>query len=159
MRNMVYANMVNLLNITFAVIVTRFTFFIVIIIFLNLGHKTSTELLFYVFVSFGNLQLEFGVNIPQSLSRIAQFYVTLLRLNKALLAQELKQIHEIFGENPSVSMRNAAFVVGNKEILKGVSVNVNGSELTAVTGIVGSGKSSLLKVILGDYQPLTQGNL
>lgn len=124
-----------------------------------MGYKTSTELIFYVNTLFTQLQENFGMGLPLSFSKIAQLYVSLQRFNKVLVAEELPQTEEDISEWPSVVMKEASFSVGNKEILRGVSMNVTNSELTVVTGSVASGKSSLLKVILGDYQPLTYGSL
>lgn len=58
---------------------------------------------------------------------------------------------------PTISLTNVHFNIGNKQILHDISMNISRPGLIVITGSVGSGKSSLLKVILRDYQPINRG--
>lgn len=101
--------------------------------------------------------MQFGFALPGNFSRAAQLYASIIRLNMVLQAEELKKTDEETTEKPSVLLKDASFSLSKKDILKGISLNVTKNGLTVVTGPVGSGKSSLLKVILQDFHPVSEG--
>lgn len=100
--------------------------------------------------------MQVGITLPMSFSRCAQLYASIQRLNEVLQSEELKRIDEDITETPAVLLKDASFCLGDKYILRGISMNISKPGLTVVTGSVGSGKSSLLKVILKDY-PNSEG--
>jgi ATP-binding cassette, subfamily C (CFTR/MRP), member 1 len=54
---------------------------------------------------------------------------------------------------PALRIENATFVLGTStEVLQNISLQVPSASLTMIVGRVGSGKSSLLKAILGEIQ-------
>lgn len=122
-----------------------------------MGYTTNTELIFYVLSLFHQLTMQFGFSLPMNFSRTAQLYASLLRLNNVLQAEELNKTDDKTTEKPSVVMKEVSFRLANKDILEGISMNISNPGLTVVTGSVGSGKSSLLKVILHDYHPVSKG--
>lgn len=157
---MVHVYLVNTFNTTLGALIVKLTFCILIIIYIWMGYKTNTELIFYVNSLFSQLNMQFGVSLPSNFSRAAQLYVSLVRLNKVLQAEELKKTEDDeLVEKPSVLMKDVSFTYDNKEILKGIAMNITNPGLTVVTGPVGSGKSALLKVLLQDYQPVTEGKM
>lgn len=157
---MVYVYLIQTFNNVLGTLISKLTFCILIIIYLWMGYKTDTEMIFYVNQLFSQLNLQFGMSLPSNFSKSAQLYASLLRLNEVLRADELKNtIDEELVEKPTVLLKDVSFRFGEKEILKGITVNINNPGLTVVTGSVGSGKSSLLKVMLQDYQPISEGKL
>lgn len=99
----------------------------------------------------------FGSVLPANFTKSAQFYASVVRLNKVLQAEELVKFDNEFSEKPAVFMKNVLFEMENRQILRNVSMSITYPGLNVVTGSVGSGKSSLLRIILKDYQPLKEG--
>lgn len=62
------------------------------------------------------------------------------------------------GADPVISLRDAALAYGDRVLWSGLDLDVRPGELLAVLGPNGSGKTSLLRVLLG-MQPLTNGTL
>ncbi|MEW2630982.1 ATP-binding cassette domain-containing protein [Streptomyces sp. NPDC048389] len=60
--------------------------------------------------------------------------------------------------DPVISLRDATLAYGNRELWRGLDLDVRPGEFLAVLGPNGSGKTSLLRVILG-RRPLTAGSL
>lgn len=154
---MVNVFFVNIINTTIGLFVSKGTFLVLILSYIWMGYETSTELIFYVLSLFHQLNMQFGLSLPINFSKTAQLYASLIRLNKVLQAEELKKSDDETTEKPLILLKEVSFRLSNKDILEGVSINISNSGLTVVTGPVGSGKSSLLKVILQDYNPVSKG--
>lgn len=155
---MLYVFFANTINTTIGFFVSKTTFCILILAYVWMGYSTNTELIYYILNLFGQINFQFGISLPLSFSRTAQLYASLVRLDKVLQGDELSKTDDDIAEKPLVMMKDASFSLEDKHILDGISMNVSNSGLTLVTGLVGSGKSSLLKVILQDY-PVSQGKI
>lgn len=70
---------------------------------------------------------------------------------------ELQPLSDIPGPNPVIHIRDASFSLqtDTDPVLKNISLDIRRSSLMMVTGPVGSGKSALLKAILGEAQILS----
>lgn len=156
-KSLVNVYFVNVVNVTLGMFVSKTTFLVLIVFYMWMGYSTNAELIFYVLNLFNQLNFQFGHSLPINFSKTAQLYASLFRLNKVLQAEELHKTDDESTEKPLVLMKDASFGLGNKDILKGVSINITKPGLTVVTGPVGSGKTSLLKIILQDYNPVTDG--
>lgn len=148
---------INTINTTLGMLVSKVTFLVLILVYVWLGYSTNTEFIYYILNLFNQLNAHIGLSLPINFSRTAQLYASLLRLNKVLQADELKETEDEITEKPSILMKDTSFRLENKHILKGISLKITNPGLTLVTGAVGSGKSSLLKIILHDYQPVSEG--
>lgn len=133
---------------------SKITFPVLLISYVALGYSTNTELVFYVIGLFKELRHSVGITIPLGLTHSAEFYASLIRVSRML------HIEEHYNHSSSTSLTKTKAKVELKEvnvsvekemILKNVSLSITEPGLTVVTGLVGSGKSSLLKTILRDY--------
>ena len=81
-------------------------------------------------------------------------YVSLKRITDFLNAEELDEASISFqtkNESNAIEIENASMVWddSDRQILKNLSFQVPKGSLTAIVGVVGSGKSSILSAILG----------
>jgi ATP-binding cassette subfamily B protein len=83
--------------------------------------------------------------------------------------ERLNEIHELEDEEPvdrqflrelplnkSVSMQNITFTypgAGNEPVLQNISLNIPEGKTTAIVGMSGSGKTTILKLLLRFYEP------
>lgn len=142
---------VNFVIVTLGLVISKITFLILIISYIWLGHETNTELIFYILSLFHQLTRAISITLPRNFSRTAQFWASFLRLNKILRADEVEKTVTEYTEKPSVMLRGISLTINNRKILDRISLSVNQPGLTVVTGPVGSGKSSLLKVMLNEF--------
>ncbi len=63
-----------------------------------------------------------------------------------------------FDAKPKIEVRDLHFAVGDREILKGITLSIVAAEILCVMGISGGGKSTLIRNIAGLIQP-TQGEI
>ena len=98
---------------------------------------------------------------PQSLISLSQAVISLGRLDSFMLSRELAEDsverEERCDSGIAVEVRDGSFSWDDEggEVLKNINFNVRKGELTAVVGIVGSGKSSLLASILGEMHKIS----
>lgn len=151
------ASYIHIVIICIGILTTNVTFLILILTYIWMGYTTNTELIFYVLSIFHQLTVSFGIHIPLNISNVAQFRAAFIRLNKLLQAGEIQLVEENLSGKPSVRLNDVTVHIRDKEILSSINLKITDPSLTLVTGAVGSGKSSLLKVILQDY-PTTKGN-
>ncbi|TYK18126.1 ABC transporter C family member 4-like [Cucumis melo var. makuwa] len=98
---------------------------------------------------------------PQSLISLSQAVISLGRLDSFMSSRELAEDsverEEGCDSGIAVEVRDGSFSWDDEdgEVLKNINFNVRKGELTAVVGIVGSGKSSLLASILGEMHKIS----
>lgn len=152
--------MINTFINTLGVVVSKVSFVVLIMIYIWMGYTTNTELIFYILQLFNQVNTNFGITLPANFSRTAQFYAAVIRLDRVLHCRELEKAEgEGAEKRPAVFLKNVSFNLENKQILKRISLSVTKPGLTLITGSVGSGKSSLLKIILRDFQPVAEGKI
>ncbi|CAG9826304.1 unnamed protein product [Diabrotica balteata] len=133
-------------------------FYVLLTAYIWLGYSSDTTLIFYILSNFKDLKQTLGNVIPNRMGKAGEFISSFKRISKVMNSEEINikpQKSEPTG-SPYVEMDKVSVSIRDKEILKSVSFKVN-SGLTLVTGKVGSGKSSLLKVLVQDY-PITSGD-
>ncbi|XP_012339261.1 probable multidrug resistance-associated protein lethal(2)03659 [Apis florea] len=190
-----YMSFIRAITMSFIMFTTRMSLFITILAYILYGHKITAEKVFMLQAYYNILRLTMTVYFPQGVTQIAELLVSIKRLQKFMLYEELEETSEKTEEcknerskdeknkndvnkvekdindvkNTDVetnnqveyilSLRNANskwFVHEKEDTLKNININVKSGELIAVVGQVGSGKSSLLNVILKEL-PLNSG--
>lgn len=154
---MMRAFYIHIVIVCIGVLSSKVTFLVLILSYIWMGYTTNTEMIFYVLSIFHQLTISFGVHIPINISKVAEFRAAFIRLNKLLQTGEIRQAGDNLSGKPSIRLNDVTVHIKDKEILSFVNLKITDPTLTLVTGAVGSGKSSLLKVILQDY-PSSKGN-
>lgn len=137
--------------IVIALLTSKITFLILILFYIWMGNTTSTETIFYVLSLYYDLRTVFGYTIPLNASRAAEFKAALIRLNRLLNTEEIKKINEKHYEKLSIDLEGVSIKNKESEILRNIYMKIDRPMLTLVSGGVGSGKSSLLKTILREF--------
>lgn len=126
--------------------------------YLWFGNSLNAKKIFYIMSIFRELRFCLGILIPYGMGRAAEFYSSVIRIDKVLKGEEL---HKTSAQEPTlkpvIDLKEAVVHIRDTKILNKVSFKTNAG-LTLVTGTVGSGKSSFIKTILQDY-PMTSGSL
>jgi ATP-binding cassette subfamily B protein len=101
--------------------------------------------------------------IEQLLSFLQQFQdakISLERLNEIHELEDEEPIDQQFMHelplNKSVSLQNLTFSypgAGNEPVLQGININIQEGKTTAIVGMSGSGKTTILKLLLRFYEP------
>ncbi|XP_068628985.1 ATP-binding cassette subfamily C member 4-like [Battus philenor] len=165
-----------------SVFTERFILFAAIVAFVVMGGDVRAEITFSLVQYFNLLQLACNIFFPLALSLLAESMVSVRRLEEFLLLPELESIKakEIYSlalnshgfitngvdkekqiekeksqptgltlANVSASWQENPIV----ETLRNITLSIKHGEFLGVAGLVGSGKSSLLQLILGELEP------
>ncbi|XP_060815467.1 probable multidrug resistance-associated protein lethal(2)03659 isoform X2 [Bombus pascuorum] len=177
------------ITMSFIMFTTRMSLFITIVTYILYGHKITAEKVFMLQAYYNILRINMTVYFPQGITQIAELLVSVRRLQKFMLYEEIDEKSEkmeckqkeskndanIIEEDARdekhkttnyqgeyiMSLRNANvkwFSHDHDDTLKNLNINVKSGELIAVVGPVGSGKSSLLNVMLREL-PLRSGTI
>ncbi|KAI8983684.1 multi drug resistance-associated protein MRP [Pilobolus umbonatus] len=136
------------------------TTFAVYVAFSN--QPLTSEIAFVAIALFGLLQFPLTV-FPNVITSMIEASVSLYRIEKYLAAQELDPhavIRQDYRTDPSYTADTPLVEVSHgqfkwaetdeKPVLNDINLNIAKSQLTAVVGRVGAGKSSLISALLGD---------
>ncbi|XP_021186907.3 ATP-binding cassette sub-family C member 4 [Helicoverpa armigera] len=160
-----------------SVFTERFILFSAIVAFVVMGGEIRAEITFSLVQYFNLLQLACNIFFPLALAFLAETKVSVRRLEEFLLLDELapEKIASPIDSNTilnngtekekpkhtglvlsglSASWQPEAIV----NTLRNITLKVQPGEFVGIAGLVGSGKSSLLQVILGELPP-TQGSI
>lgn len=109
------------------------------------------------------LQLVNNVQVPfMSLSNVVPKYFGMTASAERLIEiEEVKEeVHrepvdklQTYQDMESVVFDNVTFAYDRDDVIKNSSLTINKGDFVAITGISGVGKSTLLKLLLGVYQP------
>ncbi|KAJ8923376.1 hypothetical protein NQ315_001934 [Exocentrus adspersus] len=156
-KTMMKTSFLKFVMIITSILCSKVGFYALIMIHIWLHNEVSAEVIFYLMRSFGILRHTISFSLAMGMTRIAELSASMSRINKVLKADELEDAIEKPTDFPRVDMKSVSTTIKDKAILKNISLNME-TGLTVVTGQLGSGKSSLIKVILKDY-PISDGTL
>lgn len=149
--------LIHFLLVVIGLFVSGVTFLILILTYIWMGNDTNTELIFYISSVFHELTMAMGIMIPMNMSKTAEFFASLRRINKVFQCQEISKIENIYKE-ALIDINDVTVEMKNAKVLDDVSLKITKPGLHVITGSVGSGKSSIFQVIIGLHN-LTEGKL
>ncbi|MCI8290790.1 MAG: ABC transporter ATP-binding protein [Clostridia bacterium] len=109
----------------------------------------------YVTLSYSNKVTKSFIDIADILEALNLFRESYKRLDNLLeltLEDDEKKICNIEIKDKTVVFENANIIVNGKVILENLNFNINENEKVLVVGSTGSGKSILLKTLIGFYE-------
>ncbi|XP_023940125.2 ATP-binding cassette sub-family C member 4 [Bicyclus anynana] len=166
-----------------SVFTERFILYSAVVTFVVIGGDIRAEITFSLVQYYNLLQLACNIFFPLALAFLAESRVSIKRIEEFLSLEELEpEEPKINGfsadiisngiekdkENANTKVKSTSLVLSNVSAswmpnpivhtLRNISLTVHPGEFVGVAGLVGSGKSSLLQVILGELQP-SQGTV
>lgn len=138
-------------NFIIGMLTSKLGFYILIMTYLSVHRTIDAEIVFYVMKCYGDIKRSMAMLIPIGLSRGAELYASAYRINKILNSEELEENDNNDYDKPKIILSEAGVSIKGNPILKNVSLKLKKPELTIVTGPLGCGKSSLLKLMMKDY--------
>ncbi|XP_037300681.1 multidrug resistance-associated protein 4 [Manduca sexta] len=166
----------------------RFILFSCIVAYVVMGGEIRASIAFSLVQYFNLLQLACNIFFPMALSYLAETNVSMRRIEDFLLLDELESIKEkevyknaklnsnlvlngdmlkekqVEKDRPTPTGLVLAGVTASWQndpivhTLRNITLTAHPGEFIGVAGLVGSGKSSLLQLILGELQP-SQGSI
>ena len=107
----------------------------------------------YVTLSYSNKVTKSFIDISEIIEALTLFLQSFTRLDNLLkLTTEDNSKKEVKLENRKIDFINATITVNGKVILENLNFNIKENEKVIIVGSTGSGKSILLKTLVGFYQ-------
>ncbi|KAL4705012.1 hypothetical protein ACJJTC_009800 [Scirpophaga incertulas] len=152
----------------------RFILFATMVTFVVMGGTVRAEITFSLVQYFNLLQLACNIFFPIALSFLAETKVSIRRLEEFLSLEEINTSKETEANGyiktngvtdtkmeklkPTALMLSGVNASWQPEAivntLRNINVTIQPGEFIGVAGLVGSGKSSLLQLILGELPPI-----
>ncbi|KAK5646965.1 hypothetical protein RI129_005429 [Pyrocoelia pectoralis] len=178
------ASYVRAVILSFMLFATRISLFITILCYILFGQQITAKKVFVVTAFYSVLRQGMTNFFPQAVSQISEAIVSINRLNHFLLYEEkAPNAIEMNNDAPKANGNNYkehSFILDDNDggdaivikggsarwseasvhdyIFKNLNINIKQGSVVAIIGPVGSGKSSLLQVILKEL-PLLEGKL
>nr|CAD7590287.1 unnamed protein product [Timema genevievae] len=152
------------LNLSFMVFAERTTLFVTLASFVLMGNHITAEKVFSIAQYCNILNMTMAVASPIAMQMIAETKVSIKRLERFLLQEEfqvapLTQGPQVEKLGVTLDSATARWLPSSiSDTLHKVALQVKPGQLCAIIGPVGSGKSSLLQVLLGEL-PLSSGSM
>ncbi|CAK9828719.1 Probable multidrug resistance-associated protein lethal(2)03659 [Anthophora retusa] len=172
---------------SFIMFTTRLSLFVTILAYISYDNKITAEKVFMLQAYYNVLRQTMTVYFPQGITQMAELLVSVKRLQRFMLYEEINYANRMpesnqegsnnekktndttqekvevnnDGKEHIINLTNASakwLVYEQEDTLKNINIKVKSGELVAVVGQVGSGKSSLLNVILKEL-PLKSGGI
>ncbi|KAG5875549.1 hypothetical protein JTB14_025763 [Gonioctena quinquepunctata] len=135
------------------ILVSKVGFYLLLMSYIWMGYSTDTATVFYILTNFNELKFFLGFLLLENIGSGAQILSASKRINRVIQMGELPVRIAPFNPNshPMIELRKIFVSIGERDILKDITFEA-GPGLTIITGALGSGKSTLIKTILQDYQ-------
>lgn len=145
--------------VSFMVFIERASLAVTVITYVILDHEITADLVFSLSVFFNLLQMTLAIMYPIAISQGAETLVSIGRLQDFLLMEEKETSKIGPSKDNSIKLKHveASWVPPNPT-LRAIDLVIQPGTLCAIVGPVGSGKSSMLKLLLGELLTAS-GNL
>lgn len=160
---------------SFNKVITRTSVFVCILAYTFTGNRLNAEYAFVISSFYNILKSAMTCEFPNGITNLAESLVSLERIQEFLLFDEVSPsipktfttkivhtstplIHSSSKKSIGIYLHNASakWLPNQENILTDINFNVGPKQLVAIVGGVGSGKTSLLHVIMKEL-PLTKG--
>ncbi|KAM7349634.1 ATP-binding cassette sub-family C member 4-like isoform 2-T2 [Cochliomyia hominivorax] len=131
----------------------RLTLFITIVAAVKMGNVISADAIFSIANLYHVFQLVAGIFCPMAITFASEAFVSIKRIEEFLENPEKENIKRSSPDgNNAVEIKNvyASWEEKQKQTLKNVNLVVPQGKLCVIAGPVGSGKSSLLQLMMGE---------
>ncbi|OXU16308.1 hypothetical protein TSAR_005794, partial [Trichomalopsis sarcophagae] len=137
------------------------TLFFTLLVYVLQGNAISANTVYVITYYYYYLRLTLTYHFPNSINVLAETSVSVKRIERFLLLDEVSKTIESSSssddtDGSAVSISNVTAKWSIKSVvntLSDVDIRVTSKKLYAIVGPVGAGKSSLLKLLLGELQP------
>ncbi|XP_022899785.2 ATP-binding cassette sub-family C member 4-like isoform X1 [Onthophagus taurus] len=149
------------ITVALMVFTERFALYLTLIIYVLMGNPLNSDKVFSLSQFFNIIQLYMSIFFPMGIVMLAESKVSIRRIQEFLLLEEVQQsltyTDKSFPESKgSIKIKNVkASWIPNPIIdtLSNITLNIKPGSLTAIVGTVGSGKTSLLQLLLKELSP------
>ncbi|KAJ8943026.1 hypothetical protein NQ314_009842 [Rhamnusium bicolor] len=155
MKEMMKAFYLRTVMVIITLLSSKIGFYALVMTYIWFNGTASAEVMFYIMKCFETLKHTIAHSVSHGMSRLAELSASLNRIDAVLAAEELNEKIEEPTSKPKVHLKDIKVCIKDKIVLQNITLTIQGG-LNVVTGQLGSGKSSLIKVILNDY-PVDEG--
>lgn len=136
---------------SFSVFTERTTLYCAVICYYLLGNRITADKVFSMAQFFNILQISMAIYFPLGVTLGAESLVAIKRAEEILTLEERKDtVQRIYDQKGVIVEQVQAAWTKECETLKNVTFTIPEGRLCAIVGPVGSGKSSILQLILGE---------
>ncbi|XP_017778100.1 PREDICTED: multidrug resistance-associated protein 4 [Nicrophorus vespilloides] len=135
------------------VFIERTTLYLTVITYVLLDNVITADKVFSMSQFFNLLQLALAIFLPMAISFGAETVVSIRRLQTFLVMEEkaLSNIDRTSKDKINLTNVNASWTSEKEHLtLNGLNLTIPAGKLCAIVGPVGSGKSSILQLLLGE---------
>ncbi|XP_057563578.1 ATP-binding cassette sub-family C member 4 isoform X2 [Hippopotamus amphibius kiboko] len=146
------------MNLASFFVASKIIVFVTFTTYVLLGNVITASRVFVAVSLYGAVRLTVTLFFPSAVEKVSEAFVSIRRIKKFLLLDEISQCNPQLPPDGKIIVHVQDFTAfwdkaSETPTLQGLSFTVRPSELLAVIGPVGAGKSSLLSAVLGELPP------
>ncbi|CAH0557787.1 unnamed protein product [Brassicogethes aeneus] len=150
-------SMLQATSVSLNLIMNRFAIYLCVITYVLFGNSPDHQYVFVCTSFYGMLQSCLTNSLPKAITQMAEFRVSIKRLNKFLMLEEI-HYKDTISKNKDIGVyiqgMSAKWAESSPDnVLNNIDFRVKSKELIGIIGPVGCGKTTLLNVILQEIIP------
>ncbi|KAF5286380.1 hypothetical protein FQR65_LT12631 [Abscondita terminalis] len=148
---------------TFDILIIQILLYVTVLAYVIFNSNIDAQKFFTLTIFYSSLRLTMATFFPQGIGLINEIRVSIARMNKFLMSHEVTPdiVQNVDREKNKVleiCKASGSWTNSSKDALINLNLNITRGSLTAIVGTVGSGKSSLLNIILKELR-ITNGDV